>query len=92
MCCPGNEDLLSMDTVLYQGFGGYHVEKNGEIYYWADSDLDWEKYKTLSEIERVAKRTPSDEWKVVLNNPLRGATWIRKRGQWHLIETNMGFA
>lgn len=81
-----------MDTVLYRGFGGYHVEKDGEIYYWADSDLDWGNFKTLAQIERQAKRCPRSKWRVILNNPLRGATWERRRGAWILVETNLGFA
>lgn len=92
LCCPGTDEHLDMDTVLYQGFGGYHVEKDGEIYYWADSDLEWEQYKTLADIEKEAKRTPGSVWRVILNNPLRGATWERKRGVWHLKDHNNGFA
>jgi hypothetical protein len=92
LCCPGSEDILSMSEVLYQGFGGYHVEKDGEIFYWPKSDLKWEEYKTLADIEKDAKKSPKSLWQVILNNPLRGATWERKRGQWHLIESNAGFA
>lgn len=92
LCCPRTEDLLEMGTVLYQGFGGYHVKKDEEIFYWADSDLEWKKYKTLADIEKSAKRSPKSKWIVILNNPLRGATWERKRGKWYLIETNQGFA
>ena len=70
----------------------FHVEKDGEIFYWADSDLKWEEYKTLTDIEKIARRTPKSKWQVILNNPMRGATWERKRGKWILIERNKGFA
>lgn len=91
-CCPQTEDILPMDTVLYQGFGGYHVEKDSKTFYWGDSNLEWEEYKTLADIEKEAKKSPRSEWRVILNNPLRGATWERKKDSWVLIETNIGFA
>jgi hypothetical protein len=93
MHCPGSEDILQMDTVLYQGFGGYYVRKNGEIHYWPKSDLKWEEFKTLSDIELEAATDPNHKWEVVLDNPLGGATWERHADkQWHLTDTNMGFA
>lgn len=91
-CCPRTEDALALDTVLYQGFGGYHVEKDGEVFYWGGSNVEWDSFKTLADIEIDAKQAPEARWTVVLNNPLRGATWERHDGSWHLIETNQGFA
>lgn len=38
--CPATEDKLEMDTVLYQGFGGYHVEKDGEVFYCGDQQAE----------------------------------------------------
>ena len=91
--CPGNEDILTMDAVLYMGFGGYRVMKGAKLFYMGDSDLEWEKYKTLKDIEKSAKKEPNAKWKVILDNPLRGATWQRnKNGEWILKETNLGFA
>lgn len=91
--CAGSHDLLEMDTELYQGFGGYHVEKNGEVFYFPDSDLKWEEYKTLAQIEEDAAKEPDADWRVILNNPFRGATWQRHgKDEWVLIETNLGFA
>lgn len=93
MQCPGSHTLLEMDTVLYQGFGGYHVEKDGEEYYFPNSDLEWEEYKTLSQIEEEAVLEPDADWRVILNNPLRGGTWQRHGvDEWVLIESNIGFA
>jgi len=50
--CPGNEDVLTMDTVLYMGFGGYKVLKGAKLFYMGDCDLEWEKYKTLKDMEK----------------------------------------
>ncbi len=92
ICCPQIADVLAMDELLYQGFGGYHVEKDGKSYYFADSKLEWDQFKRLRDIERPARRSPKSVWRVILNNPLRGSTWERRRGLWQLTETNQGFA
>jgi hypothetical protein len=81
-----------MDTVLYQGFGGYHVERDGECVYMGDPNGEWESFKTAGDVEKKAARATKHQWRIVLINPLRGATWERRRGKWHLIETNQGFA
>lgn len=92
-CCPRTGDILGIDTVLYNGFGGYHVEKDGQTYYQGDPNGEWERFKTLAQIEEEAKKDPHVLWKVILNNPLRGAVWGRKEnGEWILLETNQGFA
>jgi len=91
--CPESEDVLAMDTVLYYGFGGYSVRKNGKLFYEGDPAGEWESFKTLKQIERQAKKEPKAKWEVKLDNPLRGATWQRnKNGEWILKETNQGFA
>ena len=82
-----------MSEILYYGFGGYEVFKNGELFYRGKSDIKWEKYKTLRQIENQAKKEPGAEWVVELNNPLRGGKWKRNNdGQYILFETNIGFA
>ena len=94
MHCPGNEDVLPLDTQLYNGFGGYTVYKNGKHFFSEDPAVEkpWGKWKKLSYIERIAKKSPRAKWVVVLSLPLRGAMWRRKNGRWILIETNLGFA
>jgi hypothetical protein len=93
LCCPQTEDILQMDTVLYNGFGGYSVNRNGKLFYQGDSNEDFDNFKTLQQIEAEAQRTPEDKWEVILNNPLRGATWERGiSGHWILTKTNQGFA
>jgi len=90
--CPSSEEILDMREVLYNGFGGYSVWKNNKLYYSGNPQGEWESFKTLKDIEKIAKKEKGN-WKVVLNNPLRGATWRRNKvGQWILKETNKGFA
>ena len=91
--CAGSEDVLTMDTVLYNGFGGYQVECDEKLFYMGDPNASFDSFKTLGEIERTAIKNPEKKWKVILNNPLRGATWERQKDvHWSLTETNRGFA
>lgn len=95
MNCPRTENFLPMDTVLYNGFGGYHVEKDGETFYEGDINGHWDSFLTLEEIEKRCKKDPNTVsiYEVILYTPLRGATWRRnKKGFWVLKETNQGFA
>lgn len=90
--CPQTEDILPMDTVLYNGFGGYTVTKNTELFYKAESDDYIRDQKTLRDIDDIAKDT-DDTWRVILDSPLRGAEWTRQdNGEWLLTDTNRGFA
>lgn len=92
--CPQTEDVLDMDTHLYNSFGGYMVLKDGLHYFSEDpaGDKAFEDNMTLAAIEKEASKQPEYKWEVVLALPLRGATWKRKDGVWHLAETNKGFA
>ena len=92
MHCPGNHDYLSMDTVLYQGFGGYDVTKDGKHYYHAPMD-DWSNSKKLTDIEEEAVKDPDADWRINLNLPLRSGVWQRHgKDKWVLIESGLGFA
>jgi hypothetical protein len=79
MCGLPEPEVLEMDTVLYYGFGGYEVRKDGEMYYRGESDEDWENFKTLEEIEKDAQKSPKSKWEVELYEPLSGATWQRNQ-------------
>ena len=92
MHCPGNEDRLPLNTVLYYGFGGYSVRKNGKHFWAGDPQGEWDSFPTLQKFENMARKIKA-KWEVVLDNPLRGATWRRKgKNEWILVETNLGFA
>ncbi len=93
LCCGSNvETHLPMDTVLYMGFGGWIVTKNNELFYMGDTDLEWEQFKTLADIEKVAKRDTKADWRAVCDTPLHGEVFQRQRGKWVLVEENPGFA
>jgi len=95
VCPTPTDDKLKMNTVLYYGFGGYTVKKNGELFYEGDPQGEWDSFKKLRDIEKEAKEEPKSKWEVILYDPLNGATWTRnrlKKGEWILTETNEGFA
>lgn len=92
LCCPQPEQTLLLETVLYQGFGGWHIEKDGKLFFMDNCNKEWEEFKTLEFFERKAKREPSADWRAVLFNPLHGETYQRQRGKWILIKQNEGFA
>lgn len=90
LCCSSAGNFLPMETELYQGFGGYRVEKNGKLFYMANCNSD--NNKTLSDIEQIAAITPNAYWRVIAFMPLHGETYQRQKGEWLLVEQNMGFA
>lgn len=93
-CCPKTEDELPLDTILYNGFGGYAVYKNKEHFFSEDpaEDKPFDEYRKLSDLEDEVNSDPNARWEVILNLPLRGATWRRKGHRWILVDTNLGFA
>ena len=92
--CPQTEDRLPLSEVLYYGFGGYSVKQNGKVIYEGDPQGEWDSFLTLRQVEKkFASKYPKSRWTVELNNPLRGAVWLRKeKNKWLLISTNKGFA
>ncbi|KQC02080.1 hypothetical protein [Pedobacter sp. Hv1] len=92
-CCPGNNQILSYETRLYYGFGGYLVLKNGNIYYQASSGDEFFGSKTLLDIEKEVCSDHENDYRIILSLPLRGAEWQRNLdGNWYLISENSGFA
>lgn len=92
LCCESLGHELPMDTVLYRGFGGWTITKNGEYFFSEDMDKEWDEFKTLAWIEKKAKREPSADWRAICDMPLHGETYQRQRGKWLLVEENEGFA
>jgi hypothetical protein len=91
--CGYTEDLLPMRTRLYQGFGGWMITKNGEIYFCESHKTEYDEAKTLSYIERRAKLEPECDWRANLDLPLRSAVYQRHgKSKWVLVERGMGFA
>ena len=94
MCGLPEPEVLKLNTVLYYGFGGYTVRKNGIVFYQGDSDEDWNNFKKLKDIEKEALKDPDADWEVELYEPLSGATWKRDKikKMWVVTGRNTGFA
>ena len=91
--CEQDDTILPMDTKIIAGFGMADIYKDGEIFYSADHNLDWDEAKDLLHFERIAVKSPTSDWRFELNLPLRSATYQRQaKNQWVLIEKGLGFA
>lgn len=92
LCCEGAATHLPLETVLYNGFGGWIITKDGGLFFSDDMDKEWEEFKTLAFIEDQAKQDPDHDWRAVCYTPLHGETYQRQNGKWLLVEQNEGFA
>jgi len=93
LCCPSNTDVLDMETRLYQSMGGYHVTKDGELFFMEKQEAEFHDAKMLSEIEKDAIKNPKSDWRVHMDLPLRSGVWQRHgKDNWCLIESGIGFA
>ena len=84
-------------TKLYQGFGGWHIERDGKTWYRAaqieDGRSAWRNCRTLRWAERRARLDPDHDWRAVCDLPLRSATYQRQgRNRWVLVASGPGFA
>lgn len=86
VCPPLNEGYTDdAKTVLCGTCGGL-----GEI---ADPKAPEPKYWTVRDVERLAKKAPDHDWRIVLYGPLHGEIYQRHgKGKWVLVESNQGFA
>jgi len=91
--CGYTEDVLPMKTKLYNGFGGWTITKDGELYFSESVDNEYDNAKTLSYIERKAKLEPECDWRANLDLPLRSAVYQRHgKSKWVLVKRGHGFA
>lgn len=91
LCCEGLGHELPLDTVLYNGFGGWSISKDGQMFS-DDMDKEWENFITLVQVEEMAAKEPDLDWRAICYTPLHGETYQRQNGKWLLVEENEGFA
>lgn len=91
--CGYTADILPLKTRLYQGMGGYMITKNGKLFFMEDSNKEFHEAKTLQYIENKARKEPDNDWRCILDLPLRSAEYQRQdKNKWVLVKTGMGFA
>jgi hypothetical protein len=92
-CCGQTREILPLDTLLYDGFGGWSITKNGSFFFQEDPNKEFEDSMTLQGIEDMIGEDTENEYCANLFLPLRGATYQRhSKNNWVLIEKNDGFA
>lgn len=93
VCCNSTDEVLALDTLLYMGFGGWNISKNGEPFFVEENNVEFENSKTLSDVEEMIGEDDESEYLAVLFSPLLGATYQRhSKNHWVLIEEDDGFA
>lgn len=93
LCCPDTSEILPLGTKIYNGFGGWSINKNGEHFYSAENGLDWDDFKDISYIEELIGEDTENEFTAILSTPLRDAKYQRhSKNNWVLIEKGEGFA
>ena len=61
----------SMKTRIYNGFGGWHITKDGKCIYMGKPNLEFNKYPTLMKFENMARKDPDHDWRAECFLPLR---------------------
>ena len=93
LCCGGTSESLPLDTIMYDGFGGWVVTMDGKV---VSIPKEYEEAEPLQFYEDMAQKEDPEfekEWLATVYLPLRGATYQRHgKNQWTLIESNEGFA
>lgn len=93
LCCETTTDILSLETKLYNGFGGWNVFKNGKIFFIDPMDAEWEDCKDLNHVESLIGEDSENEYIAHFYSPLREAIYQRHaKDVWVLIEKGPGFA
>lgn len=91
-----NNEIADLDRPIVIGFGEAVLYKNGKQVIDGEKfyrDSEEQIYFTFFDAENIAKSDRDNDWRVVLNGPLRGCTYQRHGvDKWVLIETNIGFA
>lgn len=93
LCCQSTDTILPLDTLLYMGFGGWNILKNGEIFFVEGNNIEFENSKSLADIEQMIGKDDENEYIAVFFSPLRGSTYQRhSKNYWVLINEDEGFA
>ena len=92
--CPPIEGIAPMDTLIAVGFGQAIVTKNDKVIYSEPTnEKSWKDHKTLGEIEKEAQKDPDNDYRLILNAPLRDREYQRQgKEKWVLIHSGEGFA
>ncbi len=84
-----------MDTLVAVGLGDARITKDGETIYeepYGEKSYG-KRFRRLRSFERLARKDPDHDWRLILLAPLRGRVYQRHGdGLWVLVESTQGFA
>lgn len=82
-----------MNIKIIAGFGLAMITMNGEPIYIERPNIEWNDAPTLMKFENMARKNPDNDWRYILELPLRSAIYQRHgKNNWVLIKTGLGFA
>lgn len=85
--------IASLRTKIYQGYGGWHITRDGKTVYSGDPDVEWKSYPSLMTFENMARKNPDHDWRAECFLALREATYQRQgKNEWVLVSSGDGFA
>jgi len=92
--CKPIERIADLNMIIAVGFGIAQVQKNGKVIYSEPVNPKSENdFKTLKEIEAKAQKDPDNDYRLILNAPLRNNEYQRQgKNKWVLINSGIGFA
>ena len=90
--CSTATDIAEMDDLIV-GSGYAYLTLNGQTI--IDQNFFEKKYgrhMTFADAEKIASKSPNNDWRVVRFSGLHGETFQRQRGKWICVESNKGYA
>ena len=93
LSCPPVTKLSDMNMHVAVGFGFAAITKNGEVYYSEPVMSEFYDTRILREFEQIAQSDPDNDWRLILDAPLRDREYQRQGFEkWVLVKSGMGFA
>jgi len=93
LSCPQVTAIADMSIHVSVGFGFAAITKNKDVYYSEPVMPEFHDTRTLREFEQIAQSDPDNDWRLLLEAPLRSREYQRQGFEkWVLIDSGMGFA
>lgn len=90
-----NNELMSLDTLLYPGFGQFQVFKDSNCVITCCTKDQIEEYGDwrLRDVEHLVEEKPLHRWTVKVDGPMSDFTlWRNESDEWEVIQKGHGFA
>ena len=91
-CSSGADETLSMNKLLFIGFGWAGYSADGETIWEEHPEDDFCHAPTVGDVDYLASLEPQKDWRICLCAAHYNAEYQRQDGQWALISKGRGFA